>query len=212
MPLLTISIKEEDLQKRTIVLLERPYAFTHLKLLHIYHNIDAINLKDAPDGSTNNAQQVQLFIRLGGLVENSRQIINYVGDYDSMVSQYIVKKNSDSGYVLGNATVVNNPKSVATTMASNNTTRRHANIEVNHLIPIGASKHNSSELISRDLFKELHKEGVLNFNGELEFELFFMDYSGAIKPVTADSGGIVINSAAIKQHVTYLTLMFEYEE
>ena len=212
MPLLTISIKEEDLQKRTIVLLERPYAFTHLKLLHIYHNIDAINLKDAPDGSTNNAQQVQLFIRLGGLVENSRQIINYVGDYDSMVSQYIVKKNSDSGYVLGNATVVNNPKSVSTTMASNNTTRRHANIEVNHLIPIGASKHNSSELISRDLFKELHKEGVLNFNGELEFELFFMDYSGAIKPVTADSGGIVINSAAIKQHVTYLTLMFEYEE
>ena len=209
MPLLTITLKEEDLQKKTIVLLERPYVFTHLKLLHIYHNIDATNFTNSRD----KAQQVQLFIRLGGLVENSHQIINYVGDYDSYKVQFEDRHYNSTGIQNNNLILVNDT-TAGETVAANSVTKRHANVDVNHLIPIGASKHNSAELISRDLFKELHKEGVLTFNGELEFELFYLDKSGSIAPVTSTTGGIVIDSSGANNvgHVSYLTLMFEYEE
>ena len=224
MPLLTLTIKEEDLQKKTVILLERPYNFTMLKLLHIYHNFDSINLHHSADKS----QQVSLFIRLGGLVENSRQIINYVGDYDSYRAVYVPKHYDDNGYQLGASTTLQSTTAAGIasqvgwageTIASNNVTKRVAEVDINHLIPIGASKHNSSEMISRDLFKDLHKSGLLYFNGELEFELFYMNHVGSIVPVTpkagsgdtATGGGAVIGAKSA-QHVSYMTLMFEYEE
>ena len=207
MPLLTISIKEEDLQKKTTILLERPYLFRHLKLLHIYHNIDAINFSNSIDKT----QQCQLFVRLGGLVENSSQIINYVGDYDSFVTSNTNQTtNTNEDYQLGNAIATNNAISVASTRVANSE-RMIADIEVNHLIPIGASRHSSNELISRDLFKDLHTEGLLKFSGELEFELFYMDHLGSIKPISSSTGGAVVGVQS-GQHVSYLTLMFEYKE
>ena len=86
MPLITITIKGAELEKPTTILLERPMIFTKLKLAHIYHNIDSINFTKENGDS---AQQANLFIRLGGLVDNHKQIINYEGNYTTSISHNI---------------------------------------------------------------------------------------------------------------------------
>ena len=88
MPLITINLRGAELQGRTTVLLERGYKFSMLKLLHIYHNLDSGNLKDTIEKS----EQAQLFVRLGGLIENSKQIINYVGDFSAIKSRPLVSR------------------------------------------------------------------------------------------------------------------------
>lgn len=210
MPLLSISVKGSELQKDIVVKLERSYEFTELKLLHVYHNIDSAHLK-AADAT----QQCQLFIKLGGLIENHKQIINYTGTYHANRVLQEQKNYSVDDYQLGDGTLqVNNAKSVTVVSNSN---KSEAKIDINNLIPIGASKYNTQELISRDVFKELHKGSVLNFNGELHFGLHYMNASGDIVKMTATTGGIqatvgTAGGGAHSQHMSYMTLLFSYVE
>ena len=209
MGLLSFTVRGAELQKPTHVLLERPYKFTKLKLLHIYHNIDSINLSAGTSKAGGNAaEQVQLFIKLGGLVENAKQIINYVGDYESSVSVPLpnVFSKTDRDYE------AKNENSGTPSQTSSVTQRTGADININHLIPIGGSRHSSHELISRDVFKTLHEDGVLNFSGELLFQLFFMDRLADIVPFSTTTGGIDVGGVSTTNFRTFITMLFEYEE
>ena len=204
MPLLTISLRGSELQDKTTIKLERGYKFSKLTLQHIYHNIDSKNFKT----SENTMNAVQLYIKLGGLVDNHKQIINYIGNFNSSVAHVIPGNYNSDDYVLGGSTQVNNPNSVS---QPRSTTRIEPDVLINHIIPIGASKCGGTDYISRDLFKKLETHGVLNFNGQINFELHFMDFSGAIEPITATTGGIQTNPG-IGKPISQMTLVFEYEE
>ena len=204
MPLLTISLRGSELQDKTTIKLERGYKFSKLTLQHIYHNIDSKNFKT----SENTMNAVQLYIKLGGLVDNHKQIINYIGNFNSSVAHVIPGNYNSGDYVLGGSTQVNNPNSVS---QPRSTTRIEPDVLINHIIPIGASKCGGTDYISRDLFKKLETHGVLNFNGQINFELHFMDFSGAIEPITATTGGIQANPG-IGKPISQMTLVFEYEE
>ena len=195
MPLLSITLRGAELLAPRTLLLERPYSFSKLKLQHVYHNIDSINFKDTIDKS----QAVLLYLKLGGLVDNHRQIISYHGDYSTSVAHQIQHHYDSSDHQLSGDTVAVN--STLSTSRPNSSTRISQNIDVDHLIPIGASKHNSAEIISRDLFKTLHDGGVLEFNGELTV---------SIKPVDTTTKGIQTQIKEVP--LTTLTMVFEYEE
>jgi len=204
MPLLTISLRGAELQDKTTIKLERGYKFSKLTLQHIYHNIDSKNFKTA----ANAMNAVQLYIKLGGLIDNHKQVINYIGNYNSSVAHVIPGNYNSNDYVLGGSTQVNNPNSVS---QARSTTRIEPDVLINHIIPIGASKCGGTDYISRDLFKKLETHGVLNFNGQIGFELHFMDFVGAIEPITSTTGGIQINPG-IGKPISQMTLVFEYEE
>jgi len=210
MPLLSISVKALELEKDILIKLDRSYEFTELKLLHVYHNIDSADLN-----SRDATQQCQLFIKLGGLIENHKQIINYNGNYHTNRTLTEQKNYSVDDYQLGDGTFqVDNINSVTEVANAN---RTEADIDIHNLIPIGASRHNTAELISRDVFKELHKGGVLNFNGELHFGLHYMNADGDVVQMTSATGGIVTSSSKAtakqgSQHLSYMTLLFSYEE
>ena len=167
MPFLSITLSGSELLGEHRVTLDRAYKFTKLKLSHVYHNIDSINFKDAKD----KLQQSLLFIRLGGLADDSRKIINYVGSFSIMKA---VHKN------------------------------------VNHLLPVGATRLGTGELISRDIFKEIHSGSVLNWNGQMLFSLFYLNRSGKIELIDSNTEGIQTSSPGF--HVTSFTMMFEYQE
>ena len=213
MPLLSITIKASELKlDEVLIKLERAYDFTELKLLHIYHNIDSNNIsanKDSKGTSKDSTQQALLFVRLGGLVDNHKQIINYEGKYQTAIftSQQNIYDNDN--YQVGDGTLkLNDPNSVSSGITSS---RYHADVDIFHLVPIGASRHNTAEIISRDVFKTLHKGSILKFNGELKFQLHYMNFDGDIVPAF-DSGIIVdVDTDKIK-HKTFITLMFEYSE
>ena len=207
MPILSISLRGTELEDKTLCLLERPYAFSSLKLLHIYHNIDSVHFAD----SVEKKNQTQLFIRLGGLVENSSQLINYVGDFKTAVRHTIIQKYDKDDFQSGQGTLSTTLTGDDYAVNARNTDRYTSQLDINHLIPIGGTRHNTGELISRDSFKSLHDTGVLPFTGELEFELHYMDKNGDINPITSTTGGVVVNSSK-GQPVTFLTLMFEYKE
>ena len=204
MPLLTISLRGLELENKTTIKLERGYKFSKLTLQHIYHNIDSKNFKV----TENTLNAVQLYIKLGGLVDNHKQIINYIGNFNSSVAHVIPGNYNNNDYQLGGSTQVNNPNSVSQVRS---TTRIEPDILINHIIPIGASKCGGTDYISRDLFKKLETHGVLNFNGQINFELHFMDFAGAIEPITGTTGGIQ-GDFTIGKPVSQMTLVFEYEE
>jgi len=204
MPLLTISLRGSELQDKTTIKLERAYKFSKLTLQHIYHNIDSKNFKT----SENTMNAVQLYIKLGGLVDNHKQIINYIGNFNSSVAHVVPANYNSNDYVLGGSTQVNNPNSVS---QPRSVTRIEPDVLINHIIPIGASKCGGTDYISRDLFLKLETHGVLNFNSQIGFELFFMDFSGAIENITATTGGIQSNNG-IGKPISQMTLVFEYEE
>jgi len=215
MPLLSISVRGAELASDTLIKLERSYAFTELKLLHVYHNIDSINLVGADsflgDDST---EQVLLFVKLGGLVENHAQIINYTGNYHTMRATNFPNVYSEDDYQLGQGSKQIN--SSFSQSSGNTTITSEADITTDNLIPIGASRHGTAELISRDVFKELHKGGVLDFNGELHFGIHYMNSRGKIVKMTSTTGGIletVTDASGKKQpHITSITLLFSYQE
>lgn len=205
MPILTITLKGTELEKTTLLLLERPYNFTKLKLAHIYHNIDAINFKSAADKSN----ACQLYIKLGGLVDNNKQIINYSGEYGAEASYFVNDRYDNSDYQIGAGISINN---INTQTNSRAKIRRQQAIDIDHLIPIGATKCDTKEIISRDLFKVLHDGGnPINFSGELEFTLYYMDATGKVNPVTISTEGIQ-TSTTTGIHISYLTMVFDYEE
>lgn len=204
MPLLSITLRGAELLAPRTLLLERPYSFTKLKLQHVYHNIDSINFKDTID----KAQAVLLYLKLGGLVDNHKQIISYHGDYSLAVSHQIQPHYDNSDHQLSGDIVAIN--SELSTSHAKSSTRITQNVDVDHLVPIGASKHNTAEIISRDLFKTLHDGGVLEFNGELTVSLHYMNGAGSIKPVDETTDGI---QTEVKQvPLTTLTMVFEYDE
>ncbi len=209
MPLITVTLKQSELIGLTRIKLERPYQFSKISLAHVYHNIDSVNFSKSTADPT---QQCLLYVKLGGLVDNSKQIINYHGSYTTG-SFHRMRPNSEDkdDYQTGNESNVGaaqNAKKL-TTPASNYGFQ--ADVNVDHMIPIGASRMSTKELISRDLFKKLHDGGVLYFDGELKFQLFYQNALGVIEPITSDTGGIITSTSA-KKHVTYLTLVFDYEE
>ena len=209
MPLLTITILGSELEKRTFLLLERPYDFTELKLQHIYHNIDSINFTAKNDRS----EQTQLFIRLGGLNDNSKNITNYVGTYETMKTSQVARTYTDDDFQRGQTFLRTDTDDNADRQtAAASATRVGGSFEINHLIPIGATRHNSAELISRDMFKSLHEGGVLNFSGELDFQLFYLNSAGSITPVTTTTGPIKLFSGRSDFHKSFVTLVFEYKE
>lgn len=209
MPILTITLRGTELEKETTLLLERPYKFAKLKLQHIYHNIDSKMLASKVDAE----QQVQLFIRLGGLVDSSKQIINYVGDFNTMSANNVNTRYTDTGEQSGQGTLsVISQSDASVQVYQANTNRQEPAVIINHIIPIGASRHDSKEIISRDLFKQLHDgPSPLIFDGELVFSVHYMDHTGAIIPMDTTTGGIETDSTKGK-HITYMTLIFEYEE
>ena len=190
MPLLSITIRGAELEKKVAIKLEQNYNFTMLKLLHCYHNIDSHNFTDSVEKSA----QALIFCKLGNLVANARQITNFIGDY-----------NTESAHVTSH-TYTYDVKNVATPAVS--TTRYEANLDINHLIPLGGTKHNSGELISRDVFKVLHEGSVLHNNGEIDFQLFYVNKSASISPFTSASGGI---NTSTSHPISFLTLLFEYQ-
>tara|TARA_B110000208_G_scaffold28563_1_gene37312 strand:- start:1700 stop:2320 length:621 start_codon:yes stop_codon:yes gene_type:complete len=205
MPLLSITLRGTELTNPQILLLERPYNFTKLKLQHIYHNIDSIHFESTAD-KTN---QCLLYLKLGGLVDNHKQIINYSGDYSTSTTHSIQHHYDNADHQLAGDTIaVNDVLSASVGQAQNRVSQA---IDVDHLIPIGATKCDSKEMISRDLFKTLHDGGILNFDGEVTVSLSYMNHLGDIAPITQTTGGIQIKKN-IDVHVTYFTLVFEYEE
>ena len=193
MPLLSITVRGAELEKKVRIKLEQNYNFTKLKLLHCYHNIDSHNFSDGIE----KLQQALLFCKMGNLVANAGQITNFIGDY-----------NVEVAHPTSHVNTYDSSRTPSLTPAVS-TTRIEANLDINHLIPIGGTKNNSHELISRDVFKVLHENSVLQNNGEIDFELFYVDKDASISPVTASSGGIVTTSGS--HPVSFLTLLFEYE-
>ena len=195
MPIITLTLRGNELSHPTRIILERTYNFSKLKLAHIYHNIDAQHFKAKGD----QASAKSLFIKLGGLCDNSKQVINYTGDYETSVNKPV--RGSYSG-------TDETTQEVSVPTAS---TQAEANIFIDHIIPIGASKANSKELISRDLHTILHDGGELNFSGELVFSLYYMNQSGAINPVSTATGGIY-STIGKDIPITHLTMVLSYEE
>ena len=192
MPLLSITVRGAELEKKVRIKLEQNYNFTKLKLLHCYHNIDSHNFSD----SIEKLQQALLFCKLGNLVANAGQITNFIGDYNVEVAHPTTVTNQYSS-------------NTSATTAPTSQTRLEPNLDINHLIPIGGTKNNSHELISRDVFKVLHENSVLQNNGEIDFELFYVDKSADLSPITSSSGGIITSAGS--HPISFLTLLFEYE-
>ena len=72
---------------------------------------------------------------------------------------------------------------------------------------------NTHEIISRDVFRTLHKKGILKFNGELKFQLHYMNFDGDILPMNTASGGVVVDAGKTAiQCKSFITMLFEYEE
>jgi len=206
MPLLSITMKSTELAQDEIrVKLEREYNFTELKLLHVYHNIDSANLSDSSDKT----QEALLFVRLGGLVENHSQIINYSGKYETYSSHERQKIYSQDDYQIGQGT---NSVGNSNSGTAQSTDLFEADIDVFHLIPIGASRFNAHNIVSRDVFKTLHKGGILHFGGELKFQIHYMNHLGVITNMTSSTGGIDVTGKGKAKHLTFMTLLFEYQE
>ena len=204
MPFLSITLSGSELLGEHRVTLDRAYKFTKLKLSHVYHNIDSINFKDAKD----KLQQSLLFIRLGGLADDSRKIINYVGSFSVMKAVNKNKRFSNVDYQPGFNTVeVNN---VQTKTEQSGANVYESSVDVNHLLPVGATRLGTGELISRDIFKEIHSGSVLNWNGQMLFSLFYLNRTGKIELIDSNTQGIQTSSPGF--HVTSFTMMFEYEE
>ena len=212
MPLLSISVRGVELASDFKIKLERSYAFTELKLLHVYHNIDSVHFANPDDAK----EQVLLFVKLGGLIENHAQIINYTGNYHTMRATHFPNVYSEDNYQLGQGS--KNINSSFSQSSGNTVITSEADITTVNLIPIGASRHNTAELISRDVFKELHKGGVLDFNGELNFGIHYMNHLGNIVKMTGGAtgtGGIIETggtTAHPANHITSITLLFSYQE
>jgi len=211
MPLLSITVKAAELQLDEVrIKLERAYNFTELKLLHIYHNIDSANIK--ANSGKDATQQALLFVRLGGLVENAKQIINYEGLYETPTFSSQQNIHTGDNFQLGQGTLkFDNPVSVADSSGTTQT-RYNADVDIFHLIPIGASRHSSAEIISRDVFKKLHTGSILKFSGELKFQIFYMDFDANIVPMNASTGGFVTDTKSAIKYKTFITLLFEYSE
>ena len=212
MPLLSITVKAAELQLDEVrIKLERAYNFTELKLLHIYHNIDSANI--TANSGKDATQQALLFVRLGGLVENAKQIINYEGLYET--ASFSSQHNTYNGdnFQIGQGTEkINNPVSVADSSGTTQT-RYNADVDIFHLIPIGASRHSTAEIISRDVFKKLHTGSILKFSGELKFQIFYMNHDADIVPMNAASGGFdTVGGGKKSRYKTFITLLFEYSE
>ena len=195
MPIITLTLRGNELTHPTRIILERPYNFSKLKLAHIYHNIDALHFTAKGDQATAKS----LFIKLGGLCDNSKQVINYTGDYETSVNKPVRASYSGTDETTQEISV---PRA---------STQAEANIILDHIIPIGASKVGSKELISRDLHTILHDGGELNFSGELVFSLFYMNEVGAIEPVSTTTGGIY-STTGKNLPITHLTIVLSYEE
>ena len=204
MPLLTITLKGSELIGKHMVLLERMYKFTSLKLLHVYHNIDSVNFLLDDDSK----QQASLFLKLGGLVDSGAHIINYVGSWETPAASSTVRVHGDTDEQFGGGTLKINLASSTTDPGGNN--RYGGDVDISHLIPVGASKHNTAEIISRDLHKVLHKNGVLNFNGELEFSLHYLNTSGTLTEMSSLTGGILAQAKSMP--ATFFTMVFDFEE
>ena len=193
MPLLSITVRGAELLKKVHIKLEQNYNFTMLKLLHCYHNIDSHNLSD----SVEKLGQALLFCKLGNLVANAGQITNFIGDYNVEVAH-----PTSHVYTYDSAGTPSLTPPVSTT-------RIEPDLDINHLIPLGGTKNNSTELISRDVFKVLHQNSVLQNNGEIDFELFYINKDAGLSVFDSSSGGIV--TASTSHPVSFLTLLFEYE-
>ena len=205
MPLLSLTIKSEELSKDEVsILLEREYDFTELKLLHVYHNIDSTNLTDHNDMT----QEVMLFVKLGGLIENHKQIINYTGKYQTISSHIRDNTYTQDDYQIGSTNSVNNANSGSST----STSRYEADIDIFNMIPIGASRCDGTNIVSRDVFKTLHSGGILHFGGELKFQLHYMNYLGNLVNMTTETGGISVLTKGKTKHLSFITLLFSYEE
>ena len=207
MPLLSLTMRASELSKGTVnIKLDRDYKFTLLKLLHVYHNIDSVNLSDSSDKT----QEALLFIRLGGLIENHSQLINYEGQFETFITQSLPNIHNDSGVVIGHGTLRSdnpNPSS------GRNTNRVVADINEFYLIPIGASRFNGHNIVSRDVFKTLHNTGgILHFDGQINFEVQYLAAVGGLKRIDSINGGVVTSNKGKNRHNTFITLMFEYEE
>jgi len=207
MPLLSLTMRAAELAGgRVDIKLDRDYKFTELKLLHVYHNIDSINLADSNDKT----QEALLFIRLGGLIENHKQLINYEGNFEAHQQLNIPHRYDNDDFQFGNGTKRTDNPTPSTASASN---RFVADVNEFFLIPIGASRFNGHNIVSRDVFKTLHKDGsVLHFNGQLKFEIHYLSHAGGLLPIDATNGGIFQAAKGKNAHNTFITLMFEYQE
>jgi len=208
MPILTLTLRGEELKKETIALLERPYKFSKLKLQHVYHNIDSTNFKNSVDKE----QQCLLFIKLGGLVDSAKQVINYFGDFSTTETHVVQRRFNKVDSQSGQGTLSSSSASSYDADYKQQSIRREPAIEINHLIPIGPCRHNSKDIVSRDLFKQLHDGDPIHFDGELNFSLFYMDHEGNIKEIDDTTGGIDVPSAKGSKHISYLSMVFEYDE
>ena len=197
MPLFSVTIRASELSK-TKIKLEDDFTFESLKLLHCYHNIDSTNLAD----STEKTGEVMLYARLGNLTDGAN-LVSFSGDYATPKSfkvqgsyQYDEYKEGQSGS--GVASVVTN-------------TGVHGDIKVDHLIPLGASRCNSQNIVTRDLMKTIHDGGIRNWNGEIDWELLYMNKNADIVQLsnTAAVGGL--NTSGTGSSKSFLTLIFEYK-
>ena len=206
MPLLSITIKSEELiQDEVSILLEKEYDFTELKLLHVYHNVDSANLTDASDMT----QEVLLFVRLGGLVENHKQIINYTGKYETGSFHTRQSTYTNDDYQIGQGTNSVNNANSGTTVS---TSRYEADIDIFNMIPIGASRFSGTNIVSRDVFKTIHSGGILHFGGELKFSLHYINALGNLTNMTSATGGVSTLTKGKTKHLSFMTLLFSYEE
>jgi len=207
MPLLSLTMRAAELSSGTINMkLDRDYKFTSLKLLHVYHNIDSINLADSNDKT----QEVLLFIRLGGLIENHKQLINFEGNFESQQQLRMPHIYDNDDFQFGNGTLRTDDPTPSVAAANN---RFVADVNEFFLIPIGASRFNGHNIVSRDVFKTLHKDGsVLHFNGQLKFEIHYLSHAGGLLPIDSTNGGIFQAAKGKNAHNTFITLMFEYQE
>jgi len=214
MPLLTLTLRGSELENPngTIIKFERAYKFSKLKIQHIYHNIDSSHFASVKD----QIQAVNLFMKMEGLVDSSRQIINYVGDYTTMKEVPTNKRYSSADKQFGQGTkkvYTASSTSYFDTFAQGVASERvEHSVDVNHLIPIGPSRHNDNgAVISRDLMKDIHDGEDLAFDGEFTLQLFYINHLGSVVPITNDTGGIQ-TSALKKLPVTFMTLVLEYVE
>ncbi len=202
MPTLSITVRASELLGEQKILLERPYKFTKLVLKHIYHNIDAGGFA----GKEDKAAARLLYLRMTGLT-NSKNVINYTGDYSVAVQSDMPARYSNADFQEGQGTV-----GVSQTSTDTTTKRARQDISIDHLLPLGPTKVSSKDMTSRDLLLTLHHGGApLVFDGELGIELHYLDFKAAIVPITETSGGIQ-QSISKGVPVSFMTIVFEYEE
>lgn len=208
MPLLSLTMRGAELEDGVCnINLEKSYKFTELKLLHVYHNIDSSHLTSNSKNDSTNA--VLLFIKLGGLVENHKQIENYAGNFETYVAHTQQNIYDKDDFQIGASVSTDNPNSTSSGIT---TTRFEPDVKFHNLIPIGSSRHGGSDIISRDVFKTLHKGSILDFNGELRFELHFLDSLAELTQMRGSTGGFVTDAKQKDKFVSFITLLFEYEE